>query len=162
MRPLRLRVENFTCFREPIEINFAGLDLFAITGPTGAGKSSLLDAMVFALYGKVPRIGGQGLAELIALGRDRMTVVFDFLVGPDRYRIARAIRRRGSASQVQLDEISANGEMPICSGVRDTDDKIRQLVGLAYDAFTKAVVLPQGEFAKFLKSPSWRPTQDFA
>jgi DNA repair protein SbcC/Rad50 len=153
MRPLRLRVENFTCFREPIEINFAGLDLFAITGPTGAGKSSLLDAMVFALYGKVPRIGGQGLAELIALGRDRMTVVFDFLVGPDRYRIARAIRRRGSASQVQLDEISANGEMPICSGVRDTDDKIRQLVGLAYDAFTKAVVLPQGEFAKFLKSP---------
>jgi exonuclease SbcC len=153
MRPLRLRIENFTCFRDPVEINFEGLNLFAITGPTGAGKSSLLDAMIFALYGKVPRMGGQGLAELIALGRDRMTVVFDFVVGTDRYRVARSIRRKSGASQVQLDEMCASGEMPVCSGVRDTEDKIKQLVGLAYDAFTKAVVLPQGEFANFLRSP---------
>src|SRR5216683_6011362 len=111
MRPLRLRLENFTCFRDPVDLNFEGLNLFAITGPTGAGKSSLLDAMIFALYGKVPRIGGQGLAELISLGRDRMGVIFDFMVGHDRYRVARTIRRRSGTAQVQLDEIGAGGEM---------------------------------------------------
>ncbi len=152
MRPLRLRIENFTCFREPVELNFEGLNLFAITGPTGAGKSSLLDAMIFALYGRVPRIGGKGLSELIALGRDRMGVVFDFALGNRHFRLARAIRRKTGAAQVQLDEIGAGGELPVCSGVRETDDKIKQLVGLAYEAFTQAVVLPQGEFANFLRS----------
>jgi exonuclease SbcC len=66
--------------------------------------------------------------------------------------VARAIRRRTGAAQVQLDEIGAGGELPVCSGVRETDDKIKQLVGLAYEAFTQAVVLPQGEFANFLRS----------
>ncbi len=152
MKPVRLRIENFACFRDPVELNFEGLNLFAITGPTGAGKSSLLDAMIFALYGKVPRIGGRGLGELIALGRDRMGVVFDFMVGHDRYRVARTIRRKSGAAQVQLDELSAGGAMPVSSGVRETEDKIQQLVGLSYEAFTQAVVLPQGEFAHFLKS----------
>jgi exonuclease SbcC len=152
MRPLRLRIENFTCFRDPVELDFEGLNLFAITGPTGAGKSSLLDAMIFALYGRVPRIGGKGLSELIALGRDRMGVVFDFALGNRHLRVARAIRRKTGAAQVQLDEIGAGGELPVCSGVRDTDDKIKQFIGLAYEAFTQAVVLPQGEFANFLRS----------
>ncbi|HZP46659.1 MAG TPA: SMC family ATPase [Candidatus Binataceae bacterium] len=152
MRPLRLRIENFTCFRDPVELNFEGLNLFAIIGPTGAGKSSLLDAMIFALYGRVPRIGGKGLSELISLGRERMSAVFDFALGNRRFRVARAIRRRTGATQVQLDEIGAGGELPVCSGVRETDDKIKQLVGLAYEAFTQAVVLPQGEFANFLRS----------
>jgi DNA repair protein SbcC/Rad50 len=117
MKPLRLRIENFTCFRDPVELDFEGLSLFAITGTTGAGKSSLLDAMIFALYGKVPRIGGKGLSELIALGRERMAVVFDFAVGNRHLRVARAIRRKGGAAQVQLDEVVAGGELPVCSGV---------------------------------------------
>jgi exonuclease SbcC len=152
MRPLRLRIENFTCFRDPVELNFEGLNLFAITGPTGAGKSSLLDAIIFALYGRVPRIGGKGLSELIALGRDRLGVAFDFALGDRHLRVARIMRRKTGAAQVQLDEIAEGGELPVCSGVRETDDKIKQLVGLAYEAFTQAVVLPQGEFANFLRS----------
>jgi exonuclease SbcC len=152
MRPLRLRIENFTCFRDPVELSFEGLNLFAITGPTGAGKSSLLDAMIFALYGRVPRIGGKGLSELISLGRDRMSVVYDFMLGNRHLRVARATRRKTGAAQVQLDEVGAGGELPVCSGVRETEDKIKQLVGLSYDAFTQAVVLPQGEFANFLRS----------
>ncbi len=152
MRPLWLRIENFTCFRDPVELSFEGLNLFAITGPTGAGKSSLLDAMIFALYGRVPRIGGKGLSELISLGRDRMSVVYDFALGDRRFRVTRAIRRKTGAAQVQLDEIGAGGEVPVCSGTRETDNKIKQLLGLAYEAFTQAVVLPQGQFANFLKS----------
>ena len=57
MRPLRLEVGGFTSFAEKQVVDFSGLDLFAITGPTGAGKSSLIDALVFALYGQVPRVG---------------------------------------------------------------------------------------------------------
>ena len=57
MRPLRLELEGFTSFKERLALDFDGLDLFAITGPTGAGKSSLIDALVFALYGQVPRVG---------------------------------------------------------------------------------------------------------
>ena len=79
MRPLNLRLENFACFRgRAVELDFAPLELFAIAGPTGAGKSSLLDAIIFSLYGRVPRIGGRGAAEIISLGADRLSVAFDF------------------------------------------------------------------------------------
>src|SRR5437773_12355870 len=105
MRPLSLMIEGFTCFKDRQEpIDFSSLDLFAIAGPTGAGKSSILDAIVFALYGKVPRMGGRGLAELISLGRDRMAVVLDFSVGAQSYRVARRVRRRG-ATEVQLEQL---------------------------------------------------------
>ena len=71
MRPLRLDVEGFTCYRERQQpLDFSSLSLFAIAGPTGAGKSSILDTMLYALYGEVPRIGKQGIGEFISHGRD--------------------------------------------------------------------------------------------
>src|ERR1051326_7897477 len=103
MRPLRLSVEGFACFRDKQELDFTSLDLFAISGPTGAGKSSLLDAMIFALYGKVPRVGKR-YGECISLGRDRLAVTLDFRVGQRCFRVTRIGRRR-SAGSVQLDEI---------------------------------------------------------
>jgi exonuclease SbcC len=128
------------------------LELFAIAGPTGAGKSSLLDAIIFSLYGKVPRIGGRGAAEIISLGADRLSVAFDFRVGADSYRVTRVVRRR-SAGTAQLEQLGSGGEArPLKDGVREVDDEIARIVGLSYDAFTQAVVLPQGEFQKFLKS----------
>jgi exonuclease SbcC len=153
MRPLNLRLENFACFRgRAVELDFAPLELFAIAGPTGAGKSSLLDAMIFSLYGRVPRIGGRGAAEIISLGADRLSVVFDFRVGADRYRVTRVVRRR-SAGTAQLEKLGPGDEArPVKDGVREVDDEIANIVGLSYDAFTQAVVLPQGEFQKFLKS----------
>ena len=59
MRPLRLKLKNFTAFREEQELDFDGLDLFALCGPIGSGKSSLLDAMTYALYGRVERVGDE-------------------------------------------------------------------------------------------------------
>jgi exonuclease SbcC len=153
MRPLNLRLENFACFRgRTVELDFAPLELFAIAGPTGAGKSSLLDAIIFSLYGKVPRIGGRGAAEIISLGADRLSVAFDFCVGADSYRVTRVVRRR-SAGTAQLEKLGPGDEArPLKDGVREVDDEIAHIVGLSYDAFTQAVVLPQGEFQKFLKS----------
>src|SRR5271170_782592 len=152
MRPLRLKLENFTCFGHgPVEIDFTSLELFAITGRTGAGKSSLLDAMIFALYGSVPRIGVKGLSELISIGRERMAVVFDFSVGSRSFRATRIVRRTGT-SEARLDELTAGQARPLASGVRETAAEITRLLGVPYDTFIQAVVLPQGQFATFLKS----------
>jgi exonuclease SbcC len=153
MRPLKLCLENFTCFRgRPVELDFEPLDLFAIAGPTGAGKSSLLDGIIFALYGRVPRIDGRRVRDLISLGADRMSVVLDFRVGTETYRVTRLVRSRGTGT-AQLEQLGADGEArPLGAGVRDVDDEIAAIVGLSYETFTQAVVLPQGEFQKFLKS----------
>ncbi|MBV9200413.1 MAG: SMC family ATPase [Alphaproteobacteria bacterium] len=153
MRPLTLRLENFASLRgRAVELDFTLLELFAIAGPTGAGKSSLLDGIIFALYGRVPRIGGRGAGEMISLGADRMSVAFDFRVGADTYRVTRVARRRG-AGTAQLEQLRENGEArPLKDGAHEVEDEIARIVGLSLDAFTQAVVLPQGEFQKFLKS----------
>ena len=100
MRPLRLDLEGFTSFKEKQTIDFSDLDLFAVTGPTGAGKSSLIDAMVFALYGQVPRVGDD-YKQLISHGAERLNVLFEFEVGSSRhrYRIARTARPAGTSKQ---------------------------------------------------------------
>ena len=67
MRPMRLEIRGFTSFREPVTIDFTDKRLLAITGPTGAGKSSLLDAMTWALYGQTPRVGRETI-QLISRG----------------------------------------------------------------------------------------------
>ena len=151
MRPLRLTVEAFTCFKERQEpLDLSGLELFAIAGPTGAGKSSLLDAIIYALYGRVPRMR-RGYSELISLGRDRMSVMLDFRVGQREFRITR-IGRRARSAEAQLDELTESGEKSIAGGVQSVDSHVVRLLGLRYEAFTQAVVLPQGDFAHFLKS----------
>ncbi|MDP8959775.1 MAG: AAA family ATPase, partial [Actinomycetota bacterium] len=94
MRPLRLRLEGFTAFREPAEIDFEEVDLFALTGGTGSGKTSVLDGIGFALYGSVPRYDNQNLvAPVITQGKVEARVSLDFTVGVDRYTAARVVRR---------------------------------------------------------------------
>jgi exonuclease SbcC len=151
VRPLRLTVEGFTCFKErQAPLDFSELDLFAIAGPTGAGKSSLLDAIIFALYGRVPRMR-KGYSELISLGRDRMSVMLDFRMGRREFRVTRT-GRRGRSAEAQLDELVNGKERSVAGGVHGVDNEVVRLLGLRYEAFTQAVVLPQGEFARFLKS----------
>jgi exonuclease SbcC len=151
VRPLTLRVSGFTCFRDDQPaLDFTNLELFAITGPTGSGKSTVLDAITYALYGRVPRMGKQGVKELISHGRDRLTVMLAFAVGGEHYVVSRSTRRSGS-TQCQLDRLHDGQSSPVASGVKPVADAVNRLVGLDYDAFTQAVLLPQGEFARFLK-----------
>ncbi len=152
MRPIHLDVEGLACFKEKQEIDFSDLDLFAICGPTGAGKSTLLDAVLFALYGEVPRVGKQDLKEMISAGRERVSVRFDFAVGDRRYRIARALRTRGSASVRFEEHDGADFNTVLADQVRTASQEVTRLLGLDVDAFTQAVILPQGEFARFLKA----------
>ena len=151
MRPVRLELKGFTSFRDDQAIDFDGLDLFAIAGPTGSGKSSILDAITYALYGYVDRVGKQ-VAQLVSQGQPRMAVMLQFGVGKDRYRVARSTPAHG-ASKILLERWQDGEWRQAGEGadrVREADAMIKQAVGLDYDAFTRSVLLPQGKFAEFL------------
>jgi exonuclease SbcC len=153
LRPVHLTIEGLACFRERQEIDFRLLELFAISGPTGAGKSTLLDAIIFALYGEIPRVNIQGRTEMISAALDRVTVVLDFEVGASRYRITRVLKRNG-VQMVRLEERDASGSFQsLADQVRTATERVVQILGLGAAAFMQAVVLPQGEFARFLKAP---------
>jgi exonuclease SbcC len=148
MRPLRLEIEGFTSFRNPVHLDMSELDLFAITGPTGAGKSSLIDAIAYALYGRVPRVTAE-VGAVISLGMERMRVTLEFLAGEDRYRVYRETRRKG-APNVRLDRWRDGDWQAQLDRAREVTERIEQIVGLDYDGFTRSVLLPQGQFQEFL------------
>ena len=151
MKPLRLELRGFTSFRDTAVVDFEGRRLFAITGPTGAGKSSLLDAITWALYRRVPRIGqgAQGTHQLITHGARAMAVQFDFSVRGERYRVSR--QAPGNlGSRLERQRVDGSWE-PLADRAQDIDDRIVALLGLDFVTFTKTVLLPQGAFDAFLR-----------
>ena len=152
MRPVRLEVRGFTAFRDAQVIDFEGLDLFAIWGPTGSGKSSLLDAMTYALYGQIERIGNRA-GLLVSQGQARLSVLFEIEIGGTYYRIHRSTTRERPVTRVLLEKRSGGEWRSFGEGadrVREANRLIEGLLGLDYDAFTRSVILPQGKFAEFL------------
>jgi exonuclease SbcC len=154
MRPLRIELQGFTAYRDKQEIDLEELDLFVITGQTGAGKTSLLDAMIFALYGRVPRASSHGMRELVTLGQAEARVELEFSLDGQRYRVARRLPRQGaqSATLEILDGEDWRADPDLDgSGIKVVNERLIDLLRLPYDAFVKAVVLPQGDWHKFLK-----------
>ena len=101
MRPVRLVAEGFSAFRDPIDVHFDGADFFALVGPTGSGKSTILDAICFALYGSVPRYGDDRLvAPVITQGSAEARVSLTFEIDGEEYVATRVVRRQkgGGAS----------------------------------------------------------------
>ena len=88
MRPICLQLKGFTSFKEETILSFTHLDRFVVCGPTGAGKSSLFDALTFALFADAPRVDTGNLADLISLGRKSFSVSLDFNVGERSYRVS--------------------------------------------------------------------------
>jgi exonuclease SbcC len=152
MRPIRLELKGFTSFRDRAELDFSQLDVFAISGATGSGKSSLLDAMTYALYGRVERVDNQ-VRQLISQGQPRMAVTLEYEVGPDRYRVTRSTPARGN-TRIMLERRGADGEWAQAGEgsdrVRDAERMIARTIGMSYDGFTRSVLLPQGKFQEFL------------
>src|SRR6266508_3326437 len=151
MRPLQLRLRGFTAFREEQHVDFERLGIFSVTGPTGSGKTSLLDALTYALYGEVERVGIQ-CAQLVSQGLPRMSVELDFQVATDRYRIARSTTVGGQTKVLlqRLVDGEARGFGDGADRVRDCRALVEKLIGLDYTEFTRSVLLPQGQFAEFL------------
>lgn len=151
MRPVSLAIEGLTSFREPQEVDFSELDLFVITGPTGAGKSSILDAMTFALYGRVARVNSHELRDLISHGCADMRVRLDFEADGARYRVARRMgKSRHDVSLERVGDGVSASELDR-GGVQAVNGRLEEIIGLDFGAFTKAVLLPQGEFDEFLR-----------
>ena len=152
MRPVRLQLKGFTSFKDGADISFENLDRFAICGPTGAGKSSLLDALTFALFAEAPRRGTGNLANLISLGRKSFSVSLDFTAGNQTFRVTR-VRRRSSAGSDQLEKVHRHDKTELmATGERAVTESVERLLGLNYGHFTQAVFLPQGKFSEFLKA----------
>ena len=85
MRPLKVKVKGFTAFADEVDLDFAGLDLFAITGPTGAGKTSLIQAIPIALFGRAPKVAND-LRQLISPSTEQARFYYEFLARGGRYR----------------------------------------------------------------------------
>ncbi|WBB70212.1 SMC family ATPase [Micromonospora sp. WMMD812] len=169
MRPMRLDMAGFTVFRDDTTVDFTDADFFALVGPTGSGKSTVLDAICFALYGTVPRWGGaRGLSNALAPSATEGRVRLVFESGGARYVATRVVRRdsRGNVKTAnaglqlmppgfdvtKLDTgLSPEDLGEVVAGTpAEMDEAVLEAVGLPYEQFTSCVVLPQGQFADFL------------
>lgn len=149
MRPERLEMKGFAPFRDRTDVDFSGLELFALTGPTGAGKSSVIDAITFALYGTVPRHDRRSVEPIITLGAAEARIRFDFVVDGRHYTAARVVRRTKTGATTAEARLESDGEV-VASGAAEVTEGVEKLLGLDIGHFTRSVVLPQGEFAAFL------------
>lgn len=154
MIPKRLELNNFLAFRAPKPISFDGIDLACISGKNGVGKSSLLDAITWALWGKAR---ARREDDLIHQGQQEMRVCLDFEQEGRRYRVARA--RRGKRGTLKLFSWGGDQSLrPIAAGgLRRSQDKLNQILRLDYETFSHSVFLGQGRADAFtLKTPAER------
>ncbi|MBN9173946.1 MAG: SMC family ATPase, partial [Microbacterium sp.] len=165
MRLHRLELEGFGPFRERQVVDFdafAGDGIFLIAGRTGAGKSSILDGVCFALYGGVPRYDGgeKRLRSDHCDPEDRTEVVLDFALGDARWRLTRAPeyerpKRRGGGfttegARAQLDEFVEGEWVGRASGPREVGLALDDVLGLTQQQFLQVILLAQNRFARFL------------
>ena len=146
MRPLELSLEGFRSYRSATTFEFDGRGVFGIVGPTGAGKSSILDGIIYGLYGRTPQIG-KDTRKLIASGAPMARIRLRFEVDGTDWEVTRVLREQG-ASQVVLHRPGVSALDT--SGERAVNERINDIVGLDYEAFCSSVTLPQGEFDRFL------------
>ena len=175
MKPVRLVMEAFGPYAGTTTLDFRclhGKPLVLLHGPTGGGKTAILDAMCFALFGKSSgdeRQGGDLRSDLAA--DDRLTrITFDFLHGKRQLRVVRVPtqqkkKSRGTGftkhkAQAWLWERSGPGLTPEEDGVllsekpKGVDAEVRKILGFSEDQFRQIVVLPQGKFREFLGAPA--------
>ena len=157
MLPIRLELKNFLPFRSPDPILFEGVHLACLTGSNGAGKSSILDAITWVLWGKARARRDE---ELVHLGQQEMYVQIDFEQEDVNYRVLRR-RSRGKRGQGTLDlfVVQDDGQLLTINeaSVRATQNKIDTILRLDYDTFTHSAFLQQGKASAFTtKSPAER------
>lgn len=156
MIPLRLELTNFLAYRKPAPLDFTGLHVAVLTGENGAGKSSLLDAITWVLWG---RARARKDEELVHQGQSEMRVEFAFALGPDVYRVIRA-KRVGKGASAMLDlQAQVNGKWNSLTEatIPKTQEKITRLLRLNYETFVNSAYLVQGKADEFTgKRPAER------
>lgn len=167
MRPHRLVARAFGPFAGEVSVDFdplAQAGLFLIHGETGAGKTSLLDAMSYALYGSVP--GARTVDDLrsdhVPAAGAETAVTFEFSLRGDRWRIERApaqprTKKRGTGLTMQKPRVhlwrQQEGDwIPVAGGVEEVGLAVKDLLGLTAEQFQQVVILPQGEFQRVIRA----------
>lgn len=171
MKPIRLKMCAFGPYADEQELDFTLLGnqkLFLICGQTGAGKTTILDAMCYALYGKTGGglRNGETMRSSYADLDTETKVEFDFAIGNDFYRVIRkptqehtrkkgdlnkSVTRQGKAELFEIDDKGNEIKLIAAKGV---DYHIEKLIGVGVDQFRQIILLPQGDFRKLLLADS--------
>jgi len=156
MIPVRLYLQNFMAYKAAETLNFADIHVACLSGENGAGKSSLLDAITWSLWGKA-RVSQND--SLIHLGETDMEVEFSFDLGGDTYRVLRrrSLARRGK-TELHFHMADAGSWRTLTeSSMSKTQEKIDHLLRLDYDTFINSAFLLQGRADEFTnKTPGQR------
>ena len=163
MKPIRLELKEFGPYKnEIIEWDrIINEPIFLITGKTGSGKSTLFDAITYALYNKTT--GGKDIASLrmkTALDKDKTQVNFDFELSGKKYRIERTLaylkagNKNLTSGKVALMQYNNEKLEVIATKEQEVKEKIEELIGLDDKQFCQIIILPQGKFKEFLLSKS--------
>ena len=154
MIPISLTLKNFMSYGdEPTTLPFAGLHVACLSGDNGNGKSALLDAMTYALWGKTRATGIGGISDddLIRIGADEMEVRFEFELSGQRYRAVKK-RRRGKSNDWQFAQVNSNGDYASIGGsAKDTGKQIIQTLSMDYETFINSAYLQQGRADEFTR-----------
>ena len=152
MKPLFLTMSAFGSYADVQKIDFTQLGangLYLITGDTGAGKTTIFDAISFALFGKASGDGRNDYSMLrsdFAEDKAKTFVELDFLSGDNRYSIKRAIKKSGQDIILNLPDGT------VLNGERTTKPKIAEIIGLDREQFAQIVMIAQNDFLRFLQS----------
>src|SRR5580765_3051822 len=167
MKILKIKIKNISCLRGEWEINFQSpplsqSGLFAITGATGSGKSTILDAITLALFNKIPRFESDIIStgfikksgSVITMNETDSFVEVDYSCsqGIFRSKWAIATNKRGGLRATDMELIDIPTNKLILSGKKEVSKRYTELIGLTYDQVIKSILLSQGEFARFLKA----------
>jgi len=159
MIPLRLSIQNFLSYGSPAQvIDFTRYRLICLSGKNGHGKSALLDAITWALWGQARKVTAQAKPDqgLLRLGQTDMVVCLDFVFNGQGYRVRRMFSTKYGKPATHVDFGSYNAETDSYSSltektIRRTQEKIEQMIGLDYEAFINSSFLRQGQANEFSK-----------
>lgn len=159
MIPLTVQLKNFLSYGEqPVTVDFAPHHLMCLSGKNGHGKSALLDAITWAVWGQARKVGGvpRDDMRLMRLGQQHMQVVFDFICNQQRYQVKREMTMSHDKAYSTLEfgmfDAAADKMVPLTDKtIRLTQQKIETMIGFTYESFTNSVFLRQGQSNEFSK-----------
>lgn len=154
MIPMHLKLRNFLSYRDEAELDFNSLSIACLSGDNGSGKSAILDAITWAVWGKTRASNDR---DVVSVGELEMDVTFVFQLAQREYRIFRRRSFTGRASQtIELDvrEIGGSDWLSIAGDtVRETEQKIVALLNMEYDTFVNSAFILQGRADSFTQKP---------
>jgi exonuclease SbcC len=158
MKPIKLKIKGLNSFMDTQEIDFKKLTcrgIFGIFGPTGSGKSTVLDGITLALYGEVARKS----SNFMNVNCTDLMVSYEFQISDKKmkiYRVEREFKRESKTGKVRskfarILDITSGIEEILEEGAKSVTEKCEEILGLKLEDFTRTVVLPQGKFSEFLR-----------